>query len=106
MSGITPLVETVPGFAIYFASANQLDVLGQGHYGLAVQKALQCELESESCGIVYRLVIKKRLGRENIMPYHAFVTVIDVLADIQKNCYSSSPAPDKVSGRQWPGVSS
>lgn len=38
---------------------------------------------------------------------HAFVTVIDVLADTQKNCYSlSAAAPDKVSGRQRLEVSS
>lgn len=40
--------------------------------------------------------IKMKLGRENIMPYHPFVTMIDALADIQKNFYSLSTAPDKV----------
>lgn len=51
-------------------------------------------------------VIKTRLGGENRMPYQAFVTMIDVLADIQKNCYCLSTAPDKVSGRQQLGVGS
>lgn len=44
--------------------------------------------------------VERRLGRENLMLDHAFVTMIDVLADTQKNCYSLSAAPDKVSGKQ------
>ena len=50
--------------------------------------------------------IKMRLHRGNRMPYQAFVTVIDVLAGIQKNGYCLSPTPDKVSGRQQLGLSS
>ena len=50
--------------------------------------------------------IKMRLRRGNRMPYQAFVTVIDMLAGIQKNGYCLSPTPDKVSGRQQLGLSS
>lgn len=50
--------------------------------------------------------VQGRLGRESLMLCHAFVTMIDVLADTQKNCYSLSAAADKVSGRQRLGVSS
>lgn len=68
---------------------------------MALQQALKGKLESESCGITYRLgILKTKLGGENIMPHHAFVTMIDALMDIQKNCYSLSAAPDKVSGRR------
>lgn len=50
--------------------------------------------------------VQRRLGRESLMLCHAFVTMIDVVADTQKNCDSLSAAPDKVSGRQQLGVSS
>ena len=50
--------------------------------------------------------IKMRLHRGNRMLYQAFVTVMDVLAGIQKNGYCLSPSPYKVSGRQQLGLSS
>lgn len=86
---------------MHFASTNQVDGLGKAilpwqfrrHYSASSNRIVWC----------YYIQIcdsQRRLGKENVMPCHAFVTMIDVLTDIQKNCDSLPAAPDKVLGRQ------